>query len=139
MKKPKRFLSIFFLIFCFSVSLESSENKPDLLQEKVPSLKIRAAEFKSKDGTFAVNVKLYSLSPTNYELTCTGLKKDEVIHFLSRSGKEELKYDIPFSPNMGFGYSPDVIGEKGGKSSIKIERSTGDSVEFTLYWGDALN
>lgn len=102
------------------------------------SIVISPLHFKSKNGTFFVNAELHSLNPTNYELTYTGIKDGEVVHFRSNSGKETLEQNIRFSSNMGYGYSPDIIGEKGGKSSIKVQRSSEDAVEFDLSWGSVL-
>lgn len=88
-------------------------------------------------GTFAIDATLNMLLPmTNYELRYTGMKKGERYSFKSISYGEILSHPLT-SDHSVMSYSPDVIGRKGGLSTITL-RVSNEDITFTLPWGTTL-
>lgn len=89
-------------------------------------------------GTSAIEAELITFKPAMYQFKFIGFQEDEVLEFLSISGKEKMKHSIKVSKDQGLAYSPDVIGSKGGTGKVIFKRQSGEQMQIKLPWGAEL-
>lgn len=86
---------------------------------------------KSKNHTFSITAEVSSLIPiTNFSIELKQLGHKESVRVLSVSGKEDLSFET--AGQKIFMYSPDVIGKKGGISTLTFIRKNGDTASLDL-------
>lgn len=87
-------------------------------------------------GGAKIKAELVNLRPAYYAIQLEGFNTSEKIHLKSLSSGEEMNNDFFYTKELGFSYSPDVIGKEGGVCDLTLTRQNGEKFRLHLPWGE---